>query len=59
MSAFYLQFGMIDNATRFESERYFIDHRQHKAAKVVETIEAESWIDARETVRTKYSWAVE
>lgn len=58
MPKFYLHYGQPDNShhhrkiteTPAPGERYFLDDRVHNTAEVVKTIEATSWLAAREEV---------
>lgn len=53
---FYLLFGSTDDAHMFPTvpPRHFIDAREHKRAEVVDSIEAASWLGAREVVADKH-----
>ena len=47
---FYLQFGISANKEGYQQERYFLDDHIHPKCEMLQTITANSWIEARTEV---------
>ena len=47
---FYLQFGISANKEGYQQERYFLDDYTHPKCELLQTIIANSWIEARTEV---------
>jgi len=47
---FYLQFGISANKEGYQHERYFLDDHIHPKCELLQTITANSWIEARTEV---------